>query len=209
MLQCINGESPYTQIRKVLVTVDDYVQALQLQFAAAQQSVADQIELSSGEGQEQKGWENQDHGFGPGQLHYTQPQGSHLQWHKNTTFSRDVVLIICRPGVLVHLRAMKKEDFLSIVDSAFQRVSPHSDSSRALRWLTHATITDSGNVKVSMHTKDPKELDTLMEDMINEWARTLQNEAEQSSRFFEVLAPSFPVDPTELEDPYRKAETVE
>ena len=105
----------------------------------------------------------------------------------------------------MHLRAMNKEDFLSVVDSAFQRVSPHSNSSRALRWLSHAEITDSDYAKVSMHTKDPKELDTLMEDMITGWARILQDEAEQSSRVFEVLVPNFPAKPTDLEDSDRKA----
>lgn len=61
---------------------------------------------------------------------------------------------------------MNKGDFLGLLEATFQRVSPHLDSTRALRWLSHATIANSGNVKVSIHTKDSKELDTVTEDMI-------------------------------------------
>ena len=209
ILTCITGESPYTQIRRVLVTLDKFIEALKVQVTAGQQSAAEQTKHSPDEEQE-KGYEKgQNHGFEPGQVHGTQPQDSRVQWHNNLTFSRDVVLIIWRPSVLVHLRAMDEEDFLSIVDSAFQTVSPHADPSRALRWLSHATITDSGNVKVSMHTKDAKELDTLTEDMITEWANILQDEAEQSSRVFEVLVPNFPADLKDLADSDRKAEIIE
>ena len=119
----------------------------------------------------------------------------------------------------MNLMAMDKEDFLIIIGSAFHRVSPHSNVSRALRWLSHAIITDSNNVEVSMHTKDPrelgiltedmisgwsmhtkdsKELGTLTEDMNTGWAITLQDEAEQSSRVFEVLVPNFPANLTDL-----------
>ena len=209
VLECINGRSPYTLIRRVLVALEVFVQALHVQVTAIQQSAADHTDLSPSEEQENGEEKDQNNEFGPGQVHYTRPQHSQVQLHKNATFSRDIVLMIWRPNVLVHLRAMNKEDFLSIVDSAFQRVSPHSDSSRALRWLSHATITDSGDVKVSMHSGDPNELETLPEDMISEWATILQNEAEQSSRVFEVLVPNFPVDPTGLEDPSPKAEIID
>ena len=188
------------------------------------------MELSPGEGDHKARGEDQKHDVGPGQVYYTRPQDSQVQWYKNTTFSRDVILIIWRRSILVHLRAMNKDEFLSIVDSALQRVSPHSSSSRALRWLSHATITDSGNVKVSMHTKDSKELDiltedmitgwsmhtenskeldTLTQDMITGWARTLHDEAEQSSMLFEALVPNFPANPTDLEDSDRKAVIIE
>ena len=208
VLQCINGRSPYTEIRQVLVTLDKFIKGLQVQVTAAQLSMADQMEPSPCEKQGKWREKDQQHVSEPGQVNYIRPLDSQVQWQKNTTFSRDVILIIWRPSVLVHLRAMTKEDMLSIVESAFQRVSPHSDSRRALRWLSHATITDSGNVKVSMHTKDPNELNTLTEEMTTGWARILQNEAEQSSRVFEVLVPNFPVDPSELVDPCRKAETI-
>ncbi|KAK0516646.1 hypothetical protein JMJ35_001249 [Cladonia borealis] len=132
VLKCIKGRSLHTKFRQVLVTLDDFIQALQVQVTAAQQSVAGQMGFSPGEGQQKAPGEDQKDGDGPGQVYYTPPQDSQVQWHKNTTFSRDFILIIWRRSVLVRLRAMNKEDFLSIVDSAFQRVSPHSDSSRAL-----------------------------------------------------------------------------
>ena len=58
--------------------------------------------------------------------------------------------------------------------------------------LSHPTITNSGNFKVVIHTKDLKELDTVIEDMTIAWAKVLQNEVDQSSRVFEVLIPNFP-----------------
>ena len=48
-----------------------------------------------------------------------------------------------------------------------------------------------------------------MEGMITGWARTLQHEAQQSSRVFEVLVPSFPTNPTDIGDSDRKAVTIE
>ena len=209
LLKWITSESPYTPIRRVLVTLDNFIEALKVQVTATQQSAANQVEHSPGEDQEEWEVNDQNHGFEPSHVHGTRPQDSRVQWHKNTTFSRDFILIIWRRSVLVHLRAMDEEDFLSIVNSAFQTVSPHANPSRALRWLSHATITDSGNVKVSMHTKDAKELDTLTEDMITEWASILQDEAEQSSRVFEVLVPNFPADLKDLADSDRKAEIIE
>ena len=209
MLGYINGRSPYTTIRQVLVTLEKSVQALHVQFTAVRQSAVNQVEHSPGEDQEEGRVKHQNHGFDPGQVHGNWPQDSRVQWHKNTTFSRDFILIMWRRSVLVHLRAMDGEDFLSIVNSAFQTVSPHVDPSRALRWLSHATITDSGNVKVSMHTKDAKELDTLTEDMITEWASILQDIAEQSSTVFEVLVSNVPVDPRDLADSDRKADIIE
>ncbi len=256
VLECINSKSPYTKIKQVLVSLDNFIQALHVQVAVAQQSPtgqdkdqyrrasepafagfatqnpcvirnkmsngeqrrsytlndatrAEKLEISPGEEQEKVLEEAQNHGFELGHVHCTRPQDSQGQWNKNTTFSRDIILVVRDRNVLVHLRAMNQEDFLSIVDSAFQKVSPHSNSSRAFRWLSHATITDSGNVKVSVHTKDPKELDTLTEEMTTGWARTLHNEAKQSSRVFEVLVPNFPIDPTNLDDPDRRTETIE
>ena len=209
MLKRINGKSPYTEIRQVLVTLANFIQTLQVQATPAQQSVADQMEISPGVRQQKGPERDQKYGYGPGQLFYTKPQDSQVHWHNNTTFFRDVVLIIWRRNVLRHLSAMSKEDFLSTVDSAFQRASPHSDSSRALMYISHATITDSGNIQVSMHTKDPKVLDTLTEDLITEWARILQDEAEQSGRVFEVLVPSFPASPTDLQDSDHKTDIIE
>ena len=75
--------------------------------------------------------------------------------------------------------------------------------------LSHPTITNSGNFKVVIHTKDPKELDTVIEDMTTAWAKVLQNEVDQSSRVFEVLVPNFPVEPLNLMDSGRKAEAIE
>ena len=104
---------------------------------------------------------------------------------------------------------MNKDGFLGLVESTFQKVSPQVDSSHALRWLSHPTITDSGNVKVTIHTKDSKQLDTVIEETITAWAKILQDEVEQSNRLFEVLVPNFPVEPVNLEDPAHKAETIE
>ena len=209
MLKRINGKSPYTEIRQVLVTLANFIQALQVHATPAQQSVADQMELSPGVRQQKGPEKDQKHGYGPGQLFYTKPQDSQVHWHNNMTFFRDVVLIIWRRSVLRHLNAISKEDFLSTVESAFQRASPHSDSSRALMCISRATITDSGNIQVSMHIKDPKVLDTLTEDLITEWARILQDEAEQSGRVFEVLVPNFPANPTDLEDSNHKIDIIE
>ena len=209
MLKRIKGKSPYTEIRQVLVTLANFIQALQVQATPAQQSVADQMELSPGVRQQKGPEKDQKHGYGPGQLFHTKPQDSQVHWHNNTTFFRDVFLIIWRRSVLQHLNAISKEDFLSTVESAFQRASPHSDSSRALMCISRATITDSGNVQVSMHTKDPKVLDTLTEDLITEWARILQNEAEQSGKVFEVLVPNFPASPTDLQDSDHKTGIIE
>ena len=190
VLESIEGRSRYTTNRQVLVTLNNFIQALKVQVTAAEQSA---------ENQEKKNRK----------VHRTRPQDSQGKWNNNTTFSRDIILIIWRRNILVHLRAMNKEAFLSVVELAFQRASPHADSSRALRWLSHPTITDSGNVKVTIHTKDPKELDMVTEDMITAWAMVLQNEVEQSSRVFEVLVPNFPVEPINLTDSGRKAETIE
>ena len=45
--------------------------------------------------------------------------------------------------------------------------------------------------------------------MTTAWAKVLQNEVEQSSRVFEVLVPNFPMEPINLMDSGRKAETIE
>ena len=209
VLRRINDKSPYTDIRQVLITLAKFIQALQNQATPAQQSVADQMDLSPGVGQQKGPEKDQKHDFGPGQLYYSRPQDSQIQCHKNRTFGRVVILIIWRRSVLRHLSAMSKEEFLSTIDSAFQKSSPHSDPSRALMWISYATITSSGNVQVSMHTKNPKILDVLTEELITEWARILQDEAEQSSRVFEVLVPNFPANPTDLEDADHKTDIIE
>ena len=257
VLEHINRKSPYSRIKQILVTLDNFMQALHVQAATALQPAAGQdqdqywrasepafagfapqtscvvprnkmsngeqrrssmsneatraekLELSPREEQAKAQEREQNGGFEFGQARCRQPCDRKGQLNENTTFYRDVILTVRNRNILVHLKAMNKEDFLSIVNSAFHRVSPHSNSKRALRWLSHATITDSGNVKASVHTKDPDELDTLTEEMTTGWARTLQNEAEQSSSVFEILVPNFPIDPTNLDDPDHKAEIVD
>lgn len=198
VLECIEGTSRYTTNRQVLVTLNNFIQALRIQVTAAEQSAENHDKKKQRPLQQ----ENQ-------KVHRTRPRDSQGKWNNNTIFSRDVILIIWRRKILVHLRAMNKEAFLSVVESAFQRASPHANSSRVLWWLSHPTITDSGNIKVTIHTKDPKELDMVTEDMITAWAKVLQNEVEQSSRVFEVLVPNFPVEPIDLMDSGRKVETIE
>ena len=202
VLECIDGKSPYTTSRQVLVTLNNFIQSLQIRVIAAQQS-DDEVKKEEKQGQ------HKDCELRPGQMHCTRPQDRPGQSRKSTTFSRDIILIIWRRRILVHLRAMSKEDFLGVVESSFRMVSPQVDASRALSWLSHATITDSGNVKVSIHTKDSKELETVTEDMVTAWARVLQNEVEQSNKVFEVLVPNFPAEPINIADPGRKAETIE
>ena len=204
VLKCIDGRSRHTTSRQVLVNLNNFIQSLQVRVTAAHQS-EDQDKNDQRHFQET----HKDCGLRPGQMHRTRPHDRQGQWRKNTKFSRDVILIIWRRCILVHLRAMTKDEFLRVVESSFRMVSPQMDASRALSWLSHATITDSGNVKVSIHTKDSKELETVTEDIITAWAKILQNEVEQSNKVFEVLVPNFPAEPINIDDPGRKAETIE
>ena len=186
VLKCIDDRSRYTTSRQVLVTLNNFIQSLQVRVTAAQQS-EDQDKNGKGQVQET----HMDCGLGPGQMHRTRPHDRQGQWRRNTTFSKDVILVIWRRCILVHLRAMTKDEFLGVVESSFRMVSPQVDSSRALSWLSHATITDSGNVKVSIHTKDSKELETVTEDVITAWAEILQDKVEQSNKVFEVWYRTF------------------
>ena len=201
--ECIHGKSPYTKSRQVLVTLNDFIHCLQSRATPAQQS--DKEVKKEGEV-----WgEHKNRDLGPGQMHCTRPQARPGQLRKGTTFSRNIILVIWRRRILVHLRAMTKDEFLGVVESSFRMISHPVDTSRALIWLSHATITDSGNVKVSIHSKDSKELETVTEGMTTAWAKALQNEVEQSNKVFEVLVPNFPVEPVTIADPGRKAETIE
>ena len=186
VLKCIDDKSRYTTSRQVLVTLNNFIQSLQVRVTAAQQS-EDQDKNNKGQVQET----HMDCGLGPGQMHRTRAHDRQGQWRKKTTFSKDVILVIWRRCILVHLRAMTKDEFLGVVESSFRMLSPQVDSSRALSWLSHATITDSGNVEVSIHTKDSKELETVTEDVITAWAEILQDKVEQSNRVFEVWYRTF------------------
>ena len=100
VLESIEGRSRYTTSRQVLVTLNSFIQALQVQVTAAEQSAENHEKKEQRLLQQKKR-----------KVHRTRPQDSQGKWNNNTTFSRDIILIIWRLNFLVHLRAMNKEDF--------------------------------------------------------------------------------------------------
>lgn len=69
VLRCIDGRSPYTTSGKVLVTLNNFIQSLQIQIAATQQS--------ENQGKKEQGQVQETHkacGLGPGEMHRARPQ---------------------------------------------------------------------------------------------------------------------------------------